>query len=124
MLKRTTPDAWRQGFTLHRRRKGTDRYGDPIAVYDMEHPDLTVKDGAAEGVCWQPVRTWQSSGTLSSGGRIQPNGEEIGGIVQGVVYGSWTAEVFDRLVIGGVVYEVREIQRWPSHRLFQLQRVQ
>lgn len=124
MLKRTTPASWRQGFTLHRRRMGTDDYGDPVAVYDMEHPDLTVADGAAEGICWQSVRTWQSAGSLSYGGRVQPNGEEIGGVLQGVVYGDWAAEVFDRLVIGGAVYELRAIQHWPGHRLFQLQRIQ
>ena len=45
MLSRRTPAAWRKGFALHRRKAGTDRYGDAVAVYDMEHPDVTVADG-------------------------------------------------------------------------------
>ena len=69
MLSRRTPVAWRKGFALHRRKAGTDRYGDAVAVYDMEHPDVTVADGDEDGICWQSVRTWQSGGNLSSGGR-------------------------------------------------------
>ena len=45
MLSRRTPAAWRKGFALHRRKAGTDRYGDAVAVYDREHPDVTVADG-------------------------------------------------------------------------------
>lgn len=70
MLSRRTPAAWRKGFALHRRKAGTDRYGDAVAVYDMEHPDVTVADGDENGICWQSVRTWQSGGNLSSGGRV------------------------------------------------------
>lgn len=123
MLSRLTPASWRQGFALHRRRTAYDSYGDPVAVYDMEHPDVTVADGAAEGICWQAVRTWQSGGNLSSGGRVEPEGERVGGILEGVVYGELEADVFDRLVIAGAVYELRVIQRWPCHRVFQLQRL-
>ena len=121
MLSRRTPAAWRKGFALHRRKAGTDRYGDAVAVYDMEHPDVTVADGDEDGICWQSVRTWQSGGNLSSGGRVDAGGERIGGIQEGVVYGSLEAAVFDRLVIDGSVYELRAIQSWPCHRVFQLQ---
>lgn len=123
MLSRRTPVAWRKGFTLHRRKAGTDRYGDAVAVYDMEHPDVTVVDGDEDGICWQSVRTWQSGGNLSSGGRVDAGGERIGGILEGVVYGCLEAAVFDRLVIDGAVYELRAIQSWPCHRVFQLQRL-
>ena len=123
MLSRRTPAAWRKGFALHRRKAGTDRYGDAVAVYDMEHPDVTVVDGDEDGICWQSVRTWQSGGNLSSGGRVDAGGERIGGIQEGVVYGSLEAAVFDRLVIDGSVYELRAIQSWPCHRVFQLQRL-
>lgn len=123
MLSRKTPVSWRQGFALHRRRAESDRYGDSVARYDMEHPDVIVTDGAPEGICWQSVRTWQSGGNLSSGGRVEPEGERVGGILEGVVYGGLEANVFDRLVINGAVYELRAIQRWPCHRVFQLQRL-
>ena len=89
----------------------------------MEHPDVTVVDGDEDGICWQSVRTWQSGGNLSSGGRVDAGGERIGGILEGVVYGSLEAAVFDRLVIDGAVYELRAIQSWPCHRVFQLQRL-
>lgn len=62
-------------------------------------------------------------GNLSSGGRVDAGGERIGGILEGVVYGSLEAAVFDRLVIDGAVYELRAIQTWPCHRVFQLQRL-
>lgn len=123
MLNRNTPLAWRQGFTLHRRKVGRDCYGDAIAVYDMEHPDVTVADGDGNGICWQAVRTWQSGGNLSSGGRVELEGERSGAILEGVVYGALEASVFDRLVIDGAVYELRAIQHWPCHRVFQLQRL-
>ncbi len=60
-----------------------------------------------------PSRTWQSGGDLVSGGRVDAGGERVGGILEGVVYGSLEAAVFDRLVINGVVYELRAIQLWP-----------
>ena len=91
MLSRRTPAAWRKGFALHRRKAGTDRYGDAVAVYDMEHPDVTVADGDENGICWQSVRTWQSGGNLSSGGRVDAGGERVGGILEGVVYGDWSS---------------------------------
>lgn len=60
-------------------------------MYDMEHPDVTVADGDEDGICWQSVRTWQSGGNLSSGGRWTLAAERIGGIQEGVVYGSLEA---------------------------------
>ncbi len=123
MLTRTTPLAWRRGFTLHRRTQTTDCYGDPVNTYDMEHPDVTAQDGTEDGICWQNLRTWQSSNTLSSGAKVEPYGEHCSGILEGVLYGTLSLSVFDRLVIDGAVYEVRGIQRWLGYRKLQLQRL-
>ena len=123
MLTGPTPLSWRRGYALHRRRTRTDGYGDPVTYYDMEHPDFTAEDGSPEGICWQQVRTWQSSGTLRAGAEVRPWGEGSGGVLQGVVYdGPVTAE-FDRFVIDGVTYELRGVERWPGHRLLLLQRL-
>lgn len=84
---------------------------------------MEVVDGPEEGICWQSARTWNSSGILSSGGRVEPCGERIGGILEGVVYGMMEAAEFDRMVVQGAVYELRGIQHWPGHRVFQLQRI-
>lgn len=123
MLTRSAPLGWRQGFTLHRRRQTTDCYGDPVDVYDMEHPDFTAESESADGICWQSVRTWQSAGTLRSGGQLEEYGERINDILEGVLYSDLKVNVFDRLVIGGVTYELRGIQSWPSYRKLQLQRL-
>ena len=123
MLTRTTPLAWRGGFTLHRRRQTADSYGDPVPVYDMEHPDFTAQDGTEAGICWQHVRTWQSSGALRSGAQVEEYGERCGGVLEGVLYGDLELDVFDRLVVDGVVYELRAVQGWPGHRKLQLQRL-
>lgn len=123
MLTRTTPLDWRRGFTLHRRRQTTDCYGDPVDAYDMEHPDFTAQDRTAEGICWQSTRTWQSSGTLSSGARLEEYGERANEVLEGVLYGDLELSVFDRLVVDGVVYELRGIQNWLGYRKLQLQRL-
>lgn len=123
MLTRSTPLAWRQGFTLHRRSQTTDCYGDPVDRYDMEHPDFTAQDGTADGICWQHTRSWQSSGTLRSGVKREVQGERSDDVLEGVLYGDLALNVFDRLVVGGILYELRGIQRWPSYRKLQLQRL-
>lgn len=123
MLTRTTPLAWRKGFTLHRRTQTTDCYGDPVDGYDMDHPDFTAQDGTQDGICWQRAQTWQSSGTLSSGAKVAEYGEHTNEILEGVLYGDLALAAFDRLVIDGVVYELRGVQNWPSYRKLQLQRV-
>lgn len=123
MLTRTTPRAWRQGFALHRRKQTIDCYGDPVDGYDMEHPDVTVPDGSKDGICWQSVRTWQSSGSLTSGAQREVYGERHNDVLEGVLYGDLTLSVFDRLVIHGAGYELRGIQRWPGYRKLQLQRL-
>lgn len=123
MLTRKTPLAWRRGFTLHRRRQTTDTYGDPVDVYDMDNPDFTALDGTADGICWQNLRTWQSAGTRSAGAQVDRWGEHCGGILEGVLYGGLPLSVFDRFVIDGAVYELREIQNWMDYRKLQLQRL-
>lgn len=123
MLKHCTPVKWRKGYTLHRRRQRVDRYGEKQNWYDMEHPDAVIEDGDEDGVCWQDVRTWQTSGTLSSGGRVAQQGEEYRGVLQGALFGTLEVELFDRFVIDGRTYELRKIQSWPGHRLLSLQSV-
>ena len=123
MLRRAAPLSWRRGWQLHRRRQGADGYGDPTARYDMARPDFTAEDGSPEGVCWQRVRTWQSAGAVRDGGELLPGGERTGGLLQGVLFGGPEVAVFDRFVIDGAVYELRGVERWPSHRLLLLRRV-
>lgn len=70
MLTRSAPLDWRQGFALHRRTQTTDCYGDPVDVYDMEHPDFTAQDGSPDGICWQsmgsaPTTFWKGSCTAT-----------------------------------------------------------
>lgn len=124
MMTQTTPALWRQGYTLHRRRSGTDSLGDETAYYDMELPDLTVADGAEEGICFQPRRSWISSGTLdSAGATVAEYGQRSNGVLEGVLYAGVELAPFDRLVIGGELYELRTVQHWPRHRYLLLQRV-
>ena len=123
MLKLECPQELRKGFRLYRRREGRDSLGDPISVYDYTQPDLTVEDGAPEGICWQSVRTWQSSRNLSSGVRQEPYGPQETGIVQGVLYGTLEVSVRDRFQLESGWYELRAIQYWPRHRLLQLQKI-
>lgn len=123
MLTRTTPLAWRTGFTLHRRRQTVDAYGDPVSRYDMTAPDFTALDGTADGICWQSPQTWQSGGTLSVGAQVDRYGEHCNGVLEGVLYGDLALSVFDRFVIDGTVYELRRIQKWPDYRMLQLQRL-
>lgn len=123
MLTRKTPPEWRQGFSLCRRRLEMDSMGDPAAVYDMEHPDLIVEDGAEEAICWQNDQSWKSSGRLTNGCTQQEMGELPSGVVEGCVFSDLELTAFDRLVIRGELYEIRNIQHWPGHRMVQLQRI-
>lgn len=54
---------------------------------------------------------------------MEEYGERCGGVLEGVLYGDLELDVFDRLVVDGVVYELRAVQGWPGHRKLQLQRL-
>jgi hypothetical protein len=43
--------------------------------------------------------------------------------LQGALFSDLALAPWDRLVIGEGVYEVREIQQWPSYRMIFVQRV-
>lgn len=123
MLTRETPLDWRRGFSLYRRRLETDAWGEPKAVYDLEQPDVTVLDGTAEGICWQSVQSWQSSGRLTSGWSQGERREEVSGVLEGRLFSDLEVSPFDRLRIGTGLYEVRSIQRWPGHRKLLVQQI-
>ena len=122
-MRRATPARWRRGFRLYRRRTGVDALGNETAVYDMEHPDLVRTD--AEGIDFQPPRSWNPGGRLDSvGARTEAWGETAGGVLEGYVFDALEVAEFDRMAVDGVLYEVRRVLRWPGHRQLMLQRVQ
>lgn len=123
MLTRETPLAWRRGFSLYRRRLETDRLGNPVAVYDLEHPDFVAQDGTREGISWQLVRSWQSSGRLTSGYTLGEQGEQASGVLEGCLFTELAVSVFDRMELDGALYEIRAVQRWPSYRKLLAQRI-
>lgn len=124
MLRGKAPKEWRRGFTLCRRRLRTDSYGETAAYYDYAHPDLAVADGAEEGLCFQSVQAWQSSGKTSGGVSRLRSGEQPGGAMQAVLRSaSLEVEPYDRLLLGGRCYEIKGIQEWPSHRLLLMDRL-
>lgn len=123
MLKRQTPLSWREGFALCRRRLETDSMGEPMAVYHMDEPDFVARPGTEEGICWQSVQSWRSSGRLTSGSSRQEQGELDTGVLEGRIFSRLELAPFDRLVIRDEVYEIRNIQHWPGHRTLQLQRL-
>lgn len=124
MLRHITPVNWRQTYTLHRRKIKTDRYGEQAVWYDMENPDEVIPWDSENGVCWQAVKTWQTAGQLSSGGKALEQGELEQGVLQGALFGPLEVALFDRFTISGNIYELRKIQRWPGHRLLQLQLIE
>lgn len=123
MLTREAPLAWRRGFSLYRRRLEADAFGEPRAVYHMEQPDATALDGTAEGICWQNVQSWQSSGRLTSGWTQGEQREEVSGVLEGRLFSDLEVSPFDRVRIGTALYEVRAIQQWPGHRKLLVQQI-
>ena len=123
MLTRLTPERWRKGFALHRRRLVEDELGEQQAVYDMEHPDFTAQDGSEQAVCWQSVQSWQNSGRLTSGWRHRNQGDVPSGVLEGRLRYALEVSPFDRIVLENGVYEVRSVQLWPSHRKLLLQQI-
>lgn len=124
MLTRETPLSWRQGFSLYRRRLSEDSLGNPVASYDLDHPDYTAQAGTAEGISWQTLRSWQSSGRLNSGDRQAEQGEIASGVLEGCLFSALVVSTFDRIRLeDGGLYEIRAIQRWPSYRKLLAQRI-
>ena len=123
MLRGKTPATWRKGYTLYRRKWKTDRYGEKVGVYDMEHPDAVVEDGSANAVCWQDLGGVRDSGRLTSGVALTEQGERYREILQGALFGSLEVAVYDRVSVNGGMYELRKIQQWPGHRMLFLQRL-
>jgi hypothetical protein len=121
MLRRQTPQRWRQGYRLYHRRETTNAYGDTVVYYDMSNPDLVVE--AEQGLSFQQVRTWLSNGRASGGASLGESGEEFSGSMQAVVYGPLEVTLYDRIQVGEECYEVKNIQRWNSYRLLILDRL-
>lgn len=123
MKLRETPAQWRQGFRLYRRRTGEDSLGNAAAYYNMDAPDEDVP--AAEGLDFQSPKGWNSSGRLgSAGARVEETGEiPGGGVLEGYLRSSLAVSAFDRLEVGGGLFEVRGIHRWPQHQKLMLQRL-
>ena len=109
------PAPWGKAWTLHRRKTGTDSYGDTIAVYDMDTPDYTAEAGSTGAVAWQ---TGGGSATVD-----QP-GEQVTATATGRIYdGTLEIAPFDRVRFDGAVWEVRSVEQWPSHRKVTVERV-
>ncbi|MBQ3090002.1 MAG: hypothetical protein IJD21_05505 [Oscillospiraceae bacterium] len=123
MLRVTAPLSWREGFALYRRRLTEDSMGEPSVHYDMERPDFVAEKGTKEGICWQSVQSWQSSGRLTSGSRLRPLGETSSGVLEGRIFSDLELAPFDRLMIRGELYEIGNIQHWPGHRKILAQRI-
>lgn len=123
MLTKQTPLAWREGFSLYRRRLETDSMGDPRGVYDMETPDFVAQSGTEDGICWQNVQSWRSSGRLTTGYSQQEMGELPNGVLEGCIFSDLELAPFDRLLIREELYEIRNIQHWPGHRKLQIQQI-
>lgn len=123
MLRREPPLSWRRGFSLFRRRLEEDETGEPVACYDMEHPDFTAADGSEEGICWQSLQSWQTSGRITSGWKPLRQGEVPSCALEGRLSYPLQLAPFDRIELDNGLYEVRSIQRWPGHRKVLLQQI-
>lgn len=120
MTLRDTPKGWRRGFSLYRRATGQDSLGNETALYG-ETPDLVVE--AEDGLAFQNPRSWNSGGKVGAAVEVTENGEVPSGILECCLRSDLEIAAFDRLDIGGELWEVRSIQHWPSHRRLVLQRV-
>lgn len=109
------PPAWGLAWALHRRRRGTDSLGDPVAVYDMAHPDYTATAGSTEAVAWQ---------VQSASSDVAQSGEQVTATAEGVVYDvSLTLVPFDRVTFGGGTWEITSVEPWQHHRKVTVRRV-
>lgn len=121
MTLRETPVPWRRGFKLYRRKTGQDSLGNETAFYEMDAPDLAAED--QDGLAFQSPRSWNSGGRVGAGAEVTENGEVPNGILECCLRGGLEIAPFDRLEVAGELWEVRSVQRWPSHRRLVLQRV-
>ncbi len=102
------PPAWGKAWSLYRRKAGTDSYGDPIAVYDLENPDYTAEAGSTGAVAWQ------AEGGAAS---VSEPGEQVTATATGRIYDA-ALEIapFDRVRFDGAVWEVCSVEQWQNHR--------
>lgn len=108
MLRQRTPLEWRKAWTLYRRSSGTDSEGDPVAVFDMEHPDFTASAGGLGAVAWQ-----EKTGDAT----VTEPGERLTGTAVGCLFGAEPELApFDRVRFDGTLWEVRSVTHWPGHR--------
>ena len=78
---------------------------------------------AADGLAFQHPRSWNSGGKRGRGRRGAGLGRTARRNSGGLPAHRAGTGPYDRLDIGGRLWEVRAIQRWPSHRKLMLQRV-
>ncbi len=122
MSARKTPAAWRRAFSLFRRRVAQDSFGNEVAQYDMTQPDAQFS--AADGICFQSPRSWNSAAQIGSAGlQVQACGEVPGGVLEAYLFDDTELAELDRILLDDALYELRSIRRWPSHRELLLQRV-
>lgn len=123
MLRRGGVQSFRRGYQLCRRRLRRDQYGELESVFDLEHPDLVVEPGSPHAVSWQRVSQNHQRGSLHAGAVQAEQGERIREILQGALFSDLELTLWDRLVIDGRVYELRDVERWPSYRMLYVQSV-
>lgn len=108
------PAAWGKGWSLYRRTEGTDRHGNPTAVYP-ETPDYTAQAGSTGGVAWQ---------VEGGSAQVTEPGERVGQAAFGLVYDdALTLVPFDRVAFDGAFWEIRAVQPWGHHRRVEVVRL-
>lgn len=122
-MRLRTPKRWRKGFSLWHRRYRLDSYGEQVTCYP-DVPDLTVADGAEQGLCFQHIIHRQQARQVNGGVMQYPFGELRGGAVEAVIYGDLDVRLSDRLCAEAGMFEVKEIQQWPSYRLLLMDRTE
>lgn len=107
-MTRRTPPAWGKAWSLYRRTSGTDSAGDPVAVFDLEHPDFSASAGTSGAVAWQ-----EKTGDAA----VTEPGERLTATAVGCLYGT-EPEIapFDRVRFDNALWEVRSVTHWPGHR--------
>lgn len=115
MLQYPRPESWGKAWSLHRRQAGTDSYGDPTAIYDMDTPDYSAQAGESGAVAWQ---------TADDGAQLSEPGENALGSATGRLFDSSVeVDAFDRVVFDGAVWEVQSVEIWPSFRTLNVRKI-
>lgn len=120
MKRKETPLDWRRAFDLYRRRVERDALGGETASYP-DTPDECFDAG--HGLAFQHPKSWNSGGSVGAGEKVLEWGEQPGGILEACLRSALEISPYDRLDIGGEIWEVRAVQHWPNHRKLLLQRV-